>query len=286
MSNKSTPNGDFTDINELAKCHYENFPVVSFLVPKQLRNPIAAIYAFARTADDIADNPEKTIDERKKELSEFKSKFKARLEGKANSGFFGKIVDVINKFDLDSSLFFDLLTAFEQDLNKFDYSDWNELLSYCEKSANPVGRIILQLIGKREESLYHYSDKICTALQIANLIQDAKEDLLQNRNYFPQEFIRQFNCSLDDIKALKPDNNFKQLVLHECKLVRKMFFEGMPLLNYLPYRWKMEIGATVNGGLAVLKKIEKKRGDVFNNKIKLSKLDFIIIFAKTFLSAG
>lgn len=288
----------YSDAVKFTKGNYENFPVVSFFLPKRIYKHVAIIYRFARTADDIADEGNMPAEEKMGRLNEFRQSFRRALDakpvnelwrvlnGNPENEFWAALINTINQFSLSEENFFNLLKAFEMDLIKTEYASWSELLEYCKLSANPVGRIILELIGKSEERLFLLSDKICSALQVTNLIQDAADDLNKGRNYFPDEFIEKFAVDKNALYKLKFSDNIKDMIEHEIELLRKMYFEGSALLNYLPYKMKIEIGVTINGGLSVLDKIEKNNCDVFNNKVKLSKLDFVKLFTKTIITAA
>ncbi len=268
------------------KSHYENFPVVSFFLPKKIYKHVAIIYQFARTADDIADDGSISAEKRLSNLHLFRENFSNALRGEYESVFWQALHKTLNEFSISETHLFNLLSAFEQDLKKNNYSTWEELLNYCSFSANPIGRIILELLDLQDEKLFLLSDKICSALQITNLIQDSMEDILNGRNYFPEEFIKKFNVNPADFNRLNFSDELRELIKYEISVLRKMYHQGSDLLNFLPYKMKIEIGATINGGLSVLKKIEEKNYDVFNNKIKLSKLDFIKIFTITFITAA
>ncbi|MEJ2618402.1 MAG: squalene/phytoene synthase family protein, partial [Ignavibacteriaceae bacterium] len=167
----------------LSKNHYENFPVVSFLVPKHLRKDVAIIYWFARTADDFADEGNLLPEERLRKLNEFEHRLTSLLKGNCEGDIEFALNKTIKERNLTPKYFYDLLKAFKQDVVKKSYENFEELLDYCNYSANPVGRLILELNDIRNDEAFGYSDKICTALQLTNFYQDIKVDYLKGRIY-------------------------------------------------------------------------------------------------------
>ena len=273
----------YTSAINFAKSHYENFPVVSYLIPKNLRKHIAVIYQFARQADDIADEGNLTPEERLTQLNKFTNDFSNALNGNYSNSFWKALASTINQFDLTHQLFFDLLTAFKQDVTKKRYSDYEELLNYCKHSANPVGRIILELFNIRDEALMIYSDNICTALQLTNFYQDVKVDYEKNRIYLPEDEMKNFGVTKNIFTLSKINSNFKKLLLFQTKRTRQLFGEGKKLLSSLPGLLKYEIKWTILGGEEILNKIEKLDFDVLNNRPKLSKIDYFLIMIKAFI---
>jgi len=176
----------------LAKSHYENFPVVSVLIPSQLRKHIAIIYWFARTADDLADEGNLSDVERIEKLDTFESDFISSLTNEATTDFVAALKQTIISNNLSRENFLKLLKAFKQDVTKKRYNNFEEVLDYCSNSANPVGRILLELFDIRNDKAFFYSDKICTALQITNFIQDTKIDYQKGRIYYPLDEMQHF----------------------------------------------------------------------------------------------
>lgn len=280
-----------TDINltyqkarELASTHYENFPVVSFLIPKHLRNDIAIIYWFARTADNIADEGDMSNDERLKLLSEFEKSFKESVEGKFDCEFSEALAATIKKRNLSVQHFIDLISAFRQDVTKKRYYDFPELLDYCRRSANPVGRLILELFNIRDEKAFSYSDKICTALQLTNFYQDTMRDYKKGRIYYPQNEINQFELSEILFEKRKINDNLRRLVKYNVDRAQSFFVEGKKLFPYLKGRLKLEIKWTVSGGEYILKKIRMNNYNVINHRPELTKKDFVLILFKSIIS--
>lgn len=267
-----------------AKTHYENFPVVSLLVPKELRKHIAIIYWFARTADDIADEGNITEAERLNRLNEVEESFNASFNGKFDSPFNQALHQSIMEKQLTPKLFLDLLQAFKQDVVKKRYMDFQEVLDYCQNSANPVGRLILELFDIRSNEAVIYSDKICTALQLTNFYQDIEIDYDKERIYFPEDEMKAFNVN-EKLFALKENNvNLKQLLQYNIQRTQQMFDEGKNLLKYLDGRLKLEIKWTILSGEAVLQKIRDNDYKIFNSRPKLTKKDFSLLLIKSFFT--
>lgn len=267
---------------KLAKQHYENFPVISFLIPKNLRKHIAVFYWFARTADDMADEGTISEEERINQLEDFEDKFSFALEGSADDSVLAALVQTINEKNLTKKYFYDLLKAFKQDVTKKRYQSFEEVLNYCKHSANPVGRIILEIFNIRNEEANNYSDKICTALQLTNFYQDTKTDFDKGRIYYPVNELEKFNVTENMFAANTAPENLKHLLKYNIERTEALFAEGSRLLSFLDGRLKLEIGWTINGGIAILKKIRKINFDILAERPVLTKFDFIRILLKSF----
>ncbi len=264
-----------------ARTHYENFPVVSFLVPANLRKHIAIIYWFARTADDFADEGKISAAERLEKLNNFEYRFKELLNKNFINEYEFALYSTIKEMDLTPQLFLNLLKAFKRDVTKTRYETFDELLGYCNNSANPVGRLILELNNIRDERAFNYSDKICTALQLTNFWQDASVDFKKGRIYFPAEDLEKFGVE-EKIFELKENNlNFKELVKFNVERTNLLFEEGKDLTSYLSGRLKYEIKWTVLGGREILKKIKKINYNIMQVRPALSKKDFIILLLRS-----
>ena len=279
MNNKSNILDKKSSI--LTKDHYENFPVASFLLPKSYRKDIAIVYWFARTADDIADEgnvePEKRLDE----LNTFEIEFQKSLKGKSENFYFNQLAETIRKRKLSSNNFIDLLSAFRQDVLKNSYSNYDEVLDYCKRSANPVGRILLELFNISDEDAFINSDKICTALQLTNFYQDTLIDIEKGRNYYPQNEMKMLNVTKKMFELKENNPNIKALVKHNVERAQSLFDEGKNLLKYLDGRFKIEIKWTIAGGEKILDKIRKNEYDVFTKRPKLDRVDFILLLVKS-----
>jgi squalene synthase HpnC len=265
-----------------AKEHYENFPVVSLLIPKELRKHVAIIYWFARTADDFADEGNLTDEQRLEHLNEFEKSFSEMLSGKFKSSFDKALHDTIKQKKLTAQLFYDLLTAFKQDVVKKRYNNFDEVLKYCRYSANPIGRLILELFEIRSDEAFRYSDKICTALQLTNFYQDIERDYLRGRIYFPENEMKQFDVTVNMFAKKENNVNLRKLLKYNIDRTQTMFDEGKNLLPFLNGRLKLEIKWTILGGEAILGKIRKNDYNIFNSRPTLTKMDFGALFIKSF----
>jgi squalene synthase HpnC len=262
--------------------HYENFPVVSFLIPGKLRKHVAIIYWFARTADDIADEGNLSKAARLEKLNNFEFELKCSLNGNVQDEFFLALVNTIKEKELTLNYFYDLLSAFKQDVIKKRYENFDEVLDYCSRSANPVGRIILELFGIKNDNANKYSDCICTALQLTNFLQDTTVDYKKGRIYLPQNEMIKFSVSEKLFEQNKNNDNLMQLVQYNVQRVQEFFNEGKNLLNFLKGRLKYEIGWTVTGGEEILEQIRKNNYNVLGFRPKLSKAKLVLMFLKSF----
>ncbi|MHC5063422.1 MAG: squalene synthase HpnC [Planctomycetota bacterium] len=252
----------------LAASHYENFPVGSVLVPKHLRRHVHRLYAFARTADDIADEEQDAA-----LLTAYRQCFLEHLDGKEKQSvpLFADLVDSIRELNLPVPLFTALLDAFALDLKKGRYNE-TELFDYCRQSADPVGRLVLLIFGLPDERMAEMSDRICTALQLVNHLQDMASDYRErNRIYFPQEDFEKFSVSEKDLEAASASPQLRSLVLHWSGRCAEMLASGWPLTDAVPGRLRMELRAVVRGAAAILAGIKAVDGDVLANQVRLSK---------------
>ncbi len=266
----------------LSKIHYENFPVVSFLVPKHLRKDVAIIYWFARTADDFADEGNFLPEERLKKLNDFESRLTSLLKGNYEDDIESILNKTIKERNLTPKYFYDLLKAFKQDVVKKSYKSFGEVLDYCNYSANTVGRLILELNNIRDDEAFHYSDKICTALQLTNFYQDIKIDYLKGRIYLPEDEMARFVNEKKVFELNENNLNLKKLLKFNVARTKKMFEEGRGLLKFLNGRLKFEIKWTILGGEEILKKIERNDYRVLEERPKLNKFDFVKLLLYAF----
>jgi squalene synthase HpnC len=269
------------NVSNLAKDHYENFPVASFLIPKKFRKDIAIIYWFARTADDLADEGNVEPERRLEELNKFELEFNKSLKGEPDNLYFNQLAKTISDNKLSSEYFFDLLSAFKQDVVKKEYENFDEVLDYCKRSAHPVGRILLELFNISDENAFINSDKICTALQLTNFYQDTLIDIEKGRNYYPQNEMKMLNVSKKMFELKENNPNIKALVKHNVERAQSLFDEGKNLLKYLDGRFKIEIKWTIAGGEKILDKIRKNEYAVFTKRPKLDRVDFILLLVKS-----
>ena len=269
---------------QLAHSHYENFPVAK-MVPKRLRKHVAAVYAFARTADDIADEHHDTVAEDDPARVAELEKFEAQLDlSDAERDpkwrwIFTACDATIGEFDIPKQLFKDLVSAFKQDVVKKRYADFGELLDYCRRSANPVGRLVLILHGLRDDVRFAQSDAICTALQLANFWQDMSVDKLKNRIYIPQSDWR--GLSEADFFAESASQKTREVLKFQVERTRRLFDAGEPLPKSLPFPLSLEIRATLAGGRAILDKIASQDYDTLARRPHISTADKIKILLKS-----
>lgn len=262
--------------------HYENFPVASLLVPAELRRPIEAIYRFARSADDIADEGDASPEERLAGLNVYRDELDRIEAGNLpHAPLFVALAQVITAHKLPIQLFRDLLDAFAQDVVKTRYADYPELLDYCRRSANPVGRLVLHLFGRTEPEHLEQSDCICTALQLINFWQDVAVDWKKDRIYIPLTDFPPFHLSEDDIADSRWSANWAALMDFEIDRATALMQRGAPLVHALPGRLGWEIRLTAQGGLRILERIRQVRGDVFTRRPKLGKWDWLVLAGRS-----
>jgi len=262
--------------------HYENFPVASFLVPAPLRRPIEVIYRFARSADDIADEGDAPPEQRLTELAAYQTELDRIAAGtRPQTPLFVDLAEVIAAHALPIQLFRDLLDAFAQDVVKTRYADYPELADYCRRSANPVGRLVLALFKRTGDTQLMQSDCICTALQLINFWQDVAIDWQKDRIYLPQVEMNTFGVSEDDIALGRGGPAWEKLIDFQISRARTLMLRGAPLVHALPGRIGWEIRLTVQGGLRILERIERVRGDVFRHRPKLGKADWLVLLARS-----
>jgi len=262
--------------------HYENFPVASLLVPTSLRQPIEVIYRFARSADDIADEGDAFPEERLAGLAAYQAELDCIAAGNPpQTPLFVALAEVIATHALPIRLFRDLLDAFAQDVVKKRYADYPELLDYCRRSANPVGRLVLHLFGRTEPEHLDQSDCICTALQLINFWQDVAIDWQKDRVYIPQTDFPHFHVSENDIAQSRWSANWAALMDFEIDRAAALMRRGAPLVHTLPGRMGWEIRLTVQGGLRILERIRQVRGDVFQHRPKLGAWDWAVLAARS-----
>ncbi len=261
---------------KLAKKHYENFPVASFFLPKSLREPIALIYAFARQADDFADEGDLEPEERLKLLNEFEAELNLiRSNQTPNSTLFIALQAIIRQHNLDLSPFYDLLDAFKQDVVKTRYENFGEVMHYCRRSANPIGRLLLALYGQATERNIGMADAICSALQLINFLQDIAIDAQKNRVYLPQDELKKYHVPESQIMNSDSSGAWSFMMEFQINRARKLLQSGAPLGLTLSGRAGFEMRMMIAGGERILKKLHQARGDIFNQRPTLSKLDWL-----------
>ena len=266
----------------LARSHYENFPVGSILIPKRLRKHFYSIYAFARIADDFADEgygESYTQHERLDFIDQWRLMLTESIAGRAQHPVFVALAQTQAQFDLPVALLGDLLSAFAQDVTVRGYENFDKLLGYCRRSANPIGRLILLLFGYRDEQFHLWSDDICTALQLANHWQDVAIDLDKERIYLPEEDLSRFELTVDDLIQRRADESFKRLMRFEINRTREMFESGKPLCTAVSGRLGLELRAVWLGGVRILERIEQTGYDVFAQRPVITSSDKLRILS-------
>ena len=259
--------------------HYENFPVASFLLPRRLVPAVEAIYAFARSADDLADEGDAKPAERLAALHAYEEALDriARQETVADP-MFARLAAVIAKFQLPLKPFYDLLSAFKQDVETTRYARYEDVLDYCARSANPVGLLMLHLYGAADEENVRDSDAICSALQLINFLQDVAIDQQKERIYLPMEDLTRFAVSPAAFERPEAHGKWSALMRFEVARTRALMLSGAPLALRLRGRIGWELRLVVQGGLRILECIEAVNYDVFRRRPKLEKRDWLIIF--------
>jgi len=266
----------------MAVDHYENFPVASILLPAPLRTAVRDIYRFARTADDIADEGNAPNPKRLLQLGQYRSEL--HRIGADQHGFgpgmpelgyiFDPLRSTIARHQLPITPFFDLLSAFEQDVIQTRYITFDSLVEYCSRSANPVGQLMLHLHDAATPERIEQSDAICTGLQLVNMWQDVQVDWLKGRIYLPQEDLDRFGVTEADIHARRLSPEWQALMAYEFERTRTLLHFGAPLARTLPGRVGFELRLVVLGALRILERIESVNYDVFMNRPKLGRSDW------------
>jgi squalene synthase HpnC len=273
----------FQFCEHLTRDHYENFPVASVLVPRDRRPHIYSIYSFARIADDYADEPGLTMAERIDSLTEWEEHLIDAYRGHVHHPVFIALRETVDRFEIPIELFQNLLRAFRSDVTTHRYENFEEVLAYCDNSANPIGRLILLLFNYRSESTLELSDSVCTALQLTNFWQDVSVDLQKDRVYIPLDDIREFGYSEEELFQHSLTPAFKDLMCYQVDRTRQMFGEGRPLLSEVGRDLRMELRLTWKGGSRILQKIEEAEYDVLSQRPTLSFFDKTSLFFSSFV---
>jgi phytoene synthase len=261
--------------------HYENFPVASVLLPPRLRGPVAVIYRFARSADDFADEGDAPPEARLAKLDACRREVLAIAAGASpEQPLLQDVAAVIRQHSLPHQLFIDLLDAFSQDVTKRRYAHFDELLDYCRRSANPVGRLLLHLFKRTTDSDFERSDAICTALQLTNFWQDVGVDYAKGRIYLPEDDMARHGVTERHLARRTCDPAWRALMRFQVERTRRIMRSGESLGRALAGRVGFEIRATVQGGLRILEKIERAHYDVFSRRPVLRALDWPLLLAR------
>ena len=269
----------------MAVNHYENFPVASVLLPGRLRRPVELIYAFARQADDFADEGDWPPAVRLANLAGFAGELDLIEKGATPaSALFVDLAGIIDEFGLPIGLFRDLLSAFSQDVVKARYADFGEVMDYCRRSANPVGRLLLQLYHATDPRSLAWSDNICTSLQLINFWQDIQIDYLKDRIYLPADEMAKFAVTEAQIAQRDVGGNWRDLMLFQIDRTRRMLLTGAPLGRTLPGRIGLELRMIVMGGNRILEKLQASGGDVFRHRPVLGPSDWMLMLHRSLLA--
>jgi squalene synthase HpnC len=262
--------------------HYENFPVASILLPAPLREPVQIIYRFARTADDIADEGNDPPDIRLEKLNRYRQSLLAIERGETTEDpLFQALAGVIRAHALPVGLFVDLLDAFSQDVRQQRYATYAEVLDYCRRSANPVGRLLLHLFKRTSDLELRQSDAVCTALQLVNFWQDIDIDYAKKRIYLPLDEMFRYGVTEYHIAEKRCDGPWRALMRLQVERTRDLMRSGAPLGRALPGRIGFEIRATIQGGLRVLEKIDFAGYDVFRRRPMLGLWDWALLLLRS-----
>jgi squalene synthase HpnC len=256
----------------LATTHYENFHVVSFLLPKHLHQDFYNVYAYCRSADDLADEIPDTA-ESLRQLNWWGGELDRMYRGEAEHPVFVALKGTVSKYGIPKQPFADLIRAFIQDRNVSRYQTWDGVLDYCVYSANPVGRLVLYLCGYSDAERQSLSDATCTALQLANFWQDITVDRQKDRVYLPLDLLTKHDYTVEELFAHKFDKRFVAIMKEAVDRARELFLAGLPLTRMVNRRLAVDLELFTRGGMCVLDKIEQQGYDVFSRRPKISKVD-------------
>jgi squalene synthase HpnC len=260
----------------LATHHYENFHVVSFLLPKRLHQDFYNVYAFCRWADDLGDETGDT-QESLRLLAWWRVELEKMYAGEASHPVFVALTGTAKRHQLPIEPFNDLITAFIQDQTVTRYQNFEQLFDYCRYSANPVGRLVLGLCGYRDAARQELSDATCTALQLANFWQDVTVDWKKDRVYLPLDVLAKHGSSVDAIAARKFDANFKAAMKEAVGIARALFLRGLPLADQVDRRLAIDLDLFSRGGLKVLDKIERQDYNVLDARPSVTKVERVAL---------
>jgi squalene synthase HpnC len=279
-----SPEDGFRYCEAIARSHYENFPVASRFVPKEIRKHVWTIYAFARIADDYADEPGFTLAERMDNLNQWEQCLDECYTGNPTHRVFAALAETVDRFQIPLELFQNLLSAFRADVTVKRYESFEDLLAYCRNSANPIGRMVLLLLNYRSEAMMRLSDSICTALQLTNFWQDVSVDLQKDRIYLPLEELEEFDYSEQDLLNRKVNDHFYSLMAFQVRRTAELFVEGKPLLSMVGKDLSRELKLTWSGGTRILQKIHDQNYDVLTKRPILTRLEKLELLFRSFLS--
>ena len=255
--------------------HYENFPVASWLLPAPLRPAVLAIYRFARTADDIADEGNDAPVVRLQALQALREQLDAIERHEQND--WPDLAAAVERHALPVCWLRDLLSAFEQDVATTRYETFADLLDYCRRSADPIGRLLLVLHRQTDPENEQRSDSVCSGLQLANFWQDVAIDWSKSRVYLPQEDLRRFGVGEEQLAAGHVDSRFTALMAFQSERARRMLLAGRPLAGALGGRVGLELRLVIQGGLRILERIDRVGGDVYRRRPTLASRDWLLM---------
>jgi hydroxysqualene synthase len=285
----------FAYCERMARSHYENFPVGSLLIPRNRRKYVYSIYAFARTADDFADEGYEArqdgldgldrFDEagRLAALDDWERNLEDSYRGEASHPVFIALAETAKDLRLPIRLFRDLLSAFKQDVTKRRYANIDEVLDYCARSANPIGRLILLLFGYHEDRLHKMSDSICTGLQLTNFWQDVAVDIRKDRIYLPQDEMAEFGVSVDDLRDGRSSDRTAALLRLQVERTKKLFEDGRGLPEMVNGRLAFELRLTWLGGMRILRRIEEQGYDTLQARPVITGWDKIVLLLRSLI---
>lgn len=266
----------------MAVNHYENFPVASIFLPRHLRRPVEIIYHFARQADDFADEGSIPDNQRLARLDSFRDELgRIANHETPHTPLFQDIANIVAQHQLPLQLFHDLLDAFSQDVVKKRYATYDEVLDYCRRSANPIGRLLLHLYEENTPQNKIYSDAICTSLQLINFWQDVKKDYAIGRIYLPQDEMARFGVTEQHIAREFADTSWQALMQFQVQRARDMMNNGAPLGSILTGRIGLEMRLIIAGGNRILDKLESAHYDMFRHRPALRPFDWVIMLGKS-----
>ena len=268
-------------VENIAKTHYENFPVGSFLIPKRYREPIHLVYTFARVADDFADEGTMSVAERIDKLNEWQYLLHKAVKGQSSIEIFVKLSGVLAEYQIPLHLFDDLIVAFRMDASNPEYETFEEVLGYCKFSANPIGRIMLRIFDCSTDETNRLSDAICTALQLANFWQDISVDTRRNRIYIPKSDFQKFNLQPSDLTSSMNEKAFRELMKMQIDRTRNLFEIGKPLFSLVNKQFQFELKMIWHGGMRILEKIEAQNFETRNKRPALNLFDKILIVTRS-----
>ena len=285
LSGSYTQDGAREYTRWLATHHYENFHVVSFLLPKRLRQDFYNVYAFCRWADDLGDEIGDTA-ESLRLLAWWRDELDAMYAGRPRHPVFVALEDTVHRYQLPIALFSDLIGAFEQDQTVTRYADWDQLFAYCRCSANPVGRLVLRLCGYADDERDRMSDSTCTALQLANFWQDVNVDFEKDRVYLPLDLLASHGYSVQDLAARRFNAQFRAAMREAVDVARKLFHQGLPLTKTVDRRLAFDLELFSRGGLRILDKIEQQDFNVLVRRPVVSKVNRIQLLVAALIGAA